>query len=132
MALERFKEEFSLFRFKSLFGLNLHEYMEPRLANVTKWASKKVGEQMLSEIDRYDSCHVVYALLIAFESMPIDVIYLLPEYLLSNDQAVACTAFNLLSRTPKEWVSEEVCLKLKEIERTDATFAPLLKKMNRR
>ncbi|MDA1015671.1 MAG: hypothetical protein O3A00_14605 [Planctomycetota bacterium] len=95
-------------RFLKLSGTELIEYMEPLVYDSNVVVSADVIERLLDESDSLDAYHLVYALEFGTRRNPKTFAWILPQYLMHQEQSVRLTAEALLRRLPESCVTPGV------------------------
>jgi len=110
--------QFSLDRFLSLSGQELHDYTET-FVNMEKNAlPESVYEPLLSKLADFDEEHTVYALEICMLLKPKEFVGRAVRFLSHSDSAVCCAAFRTIERLPASFMTSEL---LEQIGATPVT-----------
>ena len=87
---------FDFEKFSTLQSLELHDYMEPLIANTYLRISDDEVDELMDRLDEYDHFHLVYAMLMCSNFAPERFVEFLPKYLSHNEMSVRAAATNIL------------------------------------
>jgi hypothetical protein len=105
--------------FASLCDGDLVDYVEPFINSQPDRIPHAVYDRLMSEMSRFDTSHLVYALELGAILSPCGFALHVVKFLCHQDGAVCCAAFRVLSKLPTEAVTPQLITTIQEIPETD-------------
>jgi hypothetical protein len=102
------KTTFEFDRFLALQSVDLHDYMEPLIANADLRVPTNSLNDLLDSLGDFDHYHLVYAMILCSRFAPERFVGTLPRYLSHNEMSVRAAATNLLRELRREFITPEL------------------------